>query len=94
MHQAVGTASAIGLPIALAGTVGFVAAGWADPRLPAGALGFVHLPALAALASASVLTAPLGAAAAHRLDVRQLRRVFALLLYGVSAMMLLRGMRS
>jgi uncharacterized membrane protein YfcA len=93
MHQAVGTASAIGLPIALAGTAGFVWAGWGDPRLPAAAFGYVYLPALAALALASVLTAPLGAALAHRLNVQQLRRVFAVMLYGVAALMLVRGLR-
>ncbi len=91
MHQAVGTASAIGLPIALAGTAGFVWAGWGEPALPPGALGFVYLPALAALAAASMALAPIGAAWAHRLDVAQLRRLFALLLYGVAAMVLWRG---
>lgn len=93
MHHAVGTASAVGLPIALAGTAGYVFAGWGDTRLPAAALGYVYLPALAALALASVLTAPLGAALAHRLNVKQLRRLFAFLLYGVSALMLVRGLR-
>lgn len=91
MHQAVGTAAALGLPIALAGTVGFVIAGWNTPGLPPGALGFVHLPALVALAGASVLTAPLGAALAHRMNVQQLRRVFAVMLYAVGAMMLSRA---
>lgn len=91
MHQAVGTASALGLPIALAGAFGFVVAGWSAPGLPAGALGFVYLPALAALAGASIVTAPFGAALAHRLNVRQLRRIFAFMLYAVGLAMLSRG---
>lgn len=91
MHHAVGTASALGLPIAAAGTIGYVIAGLSQPGLPPGALGFVHLPALVALATASVLTAPAGAWLAHRMNVAQLRRVFALLLYIVGAMMLYRA---
>jgi uncharacterized membrane protein YfcA len=91
MHQAVGTASALGLPIAAAGTVGYIVSGWSMSGLPAGALGLIHVPALAALATASVLTAPLGAWLAHRMNVAQLRRVFAVLLYIVGAAMLYRG---
>jgi uncharacterized membrane protein YfcA len=91
MHHAVGTASALGLPIAAAGTVGYMIAGLSQPGLPPGTFGFVHVPALVALAIASVLTAPLGAWLAHRMNVAQLRRVFALLLYAVGAMMLYRA---
>lgn len=91
MHHAVGTASALGLPIAAAGTVGYMIAGMSQPGLPPGSLGFVHGPALVALATASVLTAPAGAWLAHRMNVAQLRRVFAMLLYAVGAMMLYRA---
>ena len=56
--------------------------------MPPGALGFIYLPALAAIATASVLTAPAGAHLAHRLEMRQLRRAFAVLLYGLAAYML------
>lgn len=91
MHHAVGTASALGLPIAAAGTIGYIVSGWSLPGLPAGALGLIHGPSLVALASASVLTAPVGAWLAHRMNVAQLRRVFALLLYVVGAAMLYRA---
>jgi uncharacterized membrane protein YfcA len=91
MHHAVGTASALGLPIAAAGTIGYIVSGWSLPGLPAGALGLIHLPSLVALATASVLTAPIGAWLAHRMNVAQLRRVFALLLYVVGAAMLYRA---
>lgn len=91
MHQAVGTASALGLPIAAAGTIGYVISGWSLPDLPPGALGLVHLPSLVALATASVLTAPAGAWIAHRMNVVQLRRAFAMLLYVVGAAMLYRA---
>ena len=91
MHRAVGTSAALGLPVALAGTLGYAWAGWSVEGLPAGTLGYVYVPALIALSAVSVPAAPLGAALAHRLDVKQLRRAFAVLLYGIAAMMLLRA---
>jgi uncharacterized membrane protein YfcA len=93
IHQAIGTSSALGFPIALAGTLGYVVAGWRLQGLPAHMLGYVYLPALAVLAAASVSTAPAGAWAAHRLDTVQLRRVFAVLLFGIAAYMLARALR-
>ncbi|MCA1853260.1 MAG: sulfite exporter TauE/SafE family protein, partial [Beggiatoa sp.] len=36
LHQAVGTSAACGLPIALAGALGFVVAGWGEVGLPGG----------------------------------------------------------
>lgn len=81
LHRAIGTSSAIGFPIAVAGAVGYVANGWAVPGLPEHSIGFVYWPALAAIAVASVLTAPLGAKMAHRLPVKKLKKIFAVLLY-------------
>ena len=89
MLQAIGTAAAIGFPIALAGTIGFIATGWSVAGLPPHSLGFVYLPALAGIVVASMLTAPLGAAAAHRLPTKWLKRIFALLLYAMAVRMLL-----
>src|SRR5574340_1106717 len=65
---------------AIAGALGYVVGGWNASGLPAGSLGFVYLPALAGIVIGSVLTAPLGARTAHRLPVRPLKRLFALLL--------------
>lgn len=93
IHHAVGTSAALGFPIALAGTAGYVIAGWGLQGLPAGTLGFIYLPALAVISVASVLTAPLGARTAHALDRRQLQRVFALLLYGLAGYMLYKAIR-
>ena len=87
IHNAVATSAALGFPIAFAGAVGYIWAGWSVPDLPAGALGFIYVPALLTIAAASVLTAPLGARAAHRLDVAQLQRVFAVMLYGLAGYM-------
>ena len=87
MHIAIGTGAAIGVPIALVGTLGFILSGMQVSGLPPYSLGFVYLPALAALVGASVLTAPYGARVAHRLPVQTLKRVFACLLYVLAARM-------
>jgi uncharacterized membrane protein YfcA len=90
IHDAVGTASALGFPIALAGTVGYAWAGRDLPAMPPGSIGYLYLPALLAISAASVLFAPLGARVAHRMDIRPLRRLFALVLYGLAAYFILR----
>ena len=93
MHHAVATSAALGFPIALANTIGYVLGAInLDNPLP-GSFGYLYLPALAVIAVASVSTAPLGARAAHALDVAQLRRVFAVLLYGLAIYMLYKGLR-
>lgn len=89
MREAVGTAAACGVPIAWAGALGFVLAGWSEATLPGLHLGYVSLPAFAGLAVASVAVAPLGARLAHRLPQTWLKRSFALLLLGVGLHMLL-----
>ena len=91
MHNAVATSAALGFPIALANTVGYVLGGWNLPEALPGALGYLYLPALGVIAVASVLFAPLGARAAHAMNVRQLKRAFAGMLYLLAAYMLYKG---
>jgi uncharacterized membrane protein YfcA len=88
MLQAIGTSAIVGFPIALAGSVGFVMAGWGHGDLPPYSIGYVYLPAVLGIAFASVLTAPLGAALAHRLPTKRLKQVFALMLYVLAGKML------
>ena len=85
MRRAVATASACGVPLALAGSVGFVIAGWGEPGLPAQSLGFIYWPAALAIMATSVPLAPLGAWLAHRLPTAWVKRVFGILLLVVSA---------
>ncbi len=92
IHQAVATSAALGFPIALANVLGYVLAGQDVPDLPAGSVGYIFLPALLVIASASVLTAPLGAWAAHALPVKSLKRAFAAILYLLAAYMLHKGL--
>lgn len=80
IQNAVATSAALGLPIAVVSTIGFVAAGWRHPGLPAWSLGYVYLPAMLVLLIASVAAAPTGAAMAHRWNAQKLRRAFAVLL--------------
>ncbi|HKW39037.1 MAG TPA: sulfite exporter TauE/SafE family protein [Burkholderiales bacterium] len=86
---AIGTAAMIGFPIALSGTAGFVAAGLREAGLPQYSLGFVYLPAVAGIVVSSMLMAPVGAAAAHRLPTVWLKRIFAVLFYVMATRMLL-----
>lgn len=88
MHRAIGTSAAIGLPIAVAGTLGYIANGLRGEALPEYSLGFVYLPALVGLAAAGMVTAPLGARTAHRLPVNTLKRVFAVFLLVLASKML------
>jgi len=87
IHQAVATSAALGFPIALAGTLANIAYGWGEPGLPAYSLGFIYVPALLIIVAASVVMAPIGARTAHRMPVRQLQRVFAVILYSLAAYM-------
>jgi len=77
IHQAVGTAAACGLPIALAATLAYSSASIEGDNLPAGSLGFVFLPALLGIIIASLPCARLGALLAHRVNGYKLRRGFA-----------------
>ena len=89
VHHAIGTSAAIGLPIAVAGTIGYVFNGWNVPSLPDYCVGYIYLPALLGIAVTSVITAPFGAKLAHSLPVDKLKRIFSLLLIAVGTRMLL-----
>lgn len=88
IHDAIGTAAAIGWPLAVAGTIGYVIAGWNEPALPDHALGFVYLPAMLWIVGASVLAAPLGARVAHRVSGTALKKAFAVVLLALATKML------
>ena len=76
IHQAVGTSSALGFPIAVAGTVGYIVSGLKTPGLPEYSLGYVYLPAFVGVVAISFMMAPVGARLAHKLPVKQLKRAF------------------
>jgi uncharacterized membrane protein YfcA len=92
MLNAVATSAALGFPIAMSNTLGYILGGSGVPDLPAWSLGYVWLPGLFVVSSCSVFTAPLGARMAHRLPVAKLKRVFAVVLYSLAGYMAYKGL--
>ncbi|HEY5993065.1 MAG TPA: sulfite exporter TauE/SafE family protein [Gallionellaceae bacterium] len=90
LRNAIGTSAAIGFPVAVGGTLGYIVAGMGLENLPAPHLGYVFLPALLGTAITSVITAPMGAWAAHHMPVHLLRKLFAVLLLALAVKLLLR----
>jgi uncharacterized membrane protein YfcA len=89
VRMAVATSAACGLPIAVAGTLGYLVTGWHDPQLPALATGYIFWPAVAGVVVTSMSLAGLGARLAHSLPTDVLRRLFALFLALVGSHLLL-----
>lgn len=80
LRKAIGTSAAIGFPVAVGGTIGYVITGLGLENLPLPSLGFVYWPALMWVALASVFSAPLGAKITHRMEIALLRKLFAIVL--------------
>jgi uncharacterized membrane protein YfcA len=87
LPRAVATSAACGLPIAIAGTLGFMLMG--AGKLSSTTTGFVFWPAVLVTGLFAVFAAPLGARLAHSLPVKALKRLFALLLVVVGLRLLL-----
>lgn len=94
IHNAVATSAALGFPIALANAAGYIVSGQGVADMPEHSLGYIYLPALAVIACASVLMAPLGVKAAHALPVKALKKAFASILYVLAAYMLYKGLNA
>jgi uncharacterized membrane protein YfcA len=90
VHEAIGTAAAIGWPLAVFGATGYVVSGLRVGELPPYSLGYAYLPAVAAIATASMLMAPAGARLAHRTPGKRLKKIFAVVLFALATSMLLR----
>lgn len=86
IHQAVATASGIGVPITIAGTLGYMLAGLPQQsQMPPLSIGFVSIIGVVLIAPISSYVAPLGARLAHRLPRRSLEIAFGSFLLLVSA---------
>lgn len=81
IRNAVGIASACGLPIAIGGTVSYMVLGHGKAELPEWSWGYVYLPAFAGIVLCSMMTAPLGAKFAHKLPAQTLKRYFSILIF-------------
>jgi uncharacterized membrane protein YfcA len=91
IHRAVGTAALFGIFISIPGTLGYLLARPAV-ELPWATVGFVSLVGLAVIAPGSMLTAALGARAAHSLSRRRLSQAFGVFLLLVGGRMLYRAL--
>jgi len=81
IHNAVATSAGIGVPITIAGTIGYMLAGWShQAELPPLSIGFVSLIGVAIMAPISSYVAPYGARLAHALPKRKLEIAFGLFL--------------
>jgi uncharacterized membrane protein YfcA len=81
MHQAVGTSAGVGVPITIAGTIGYMLAGWAHmAQLPPFSVGYVSLVGLVLMAPVSSYTTSYGVRLAHWLPRRKLEIAFGVFL--------------
>ena len=87
-HTAIGTASAVGFPIAVVGTIGYLVNGWGAAGLPAHSLGYIYVPALIGFTLGSMVLASFGARLAHRTSERSLKRIFAVVIGALGLKML------
>jgi len=79
IKKAIGTSSAVGFPIAIAGTIGYIINGWEYSSYESMMLGFVNIPSFIFIALCSYFTAPIGVSLAHKLPVNLLKKIFSLL---------------
>jgi len=86
IHNAVATSAGVGVPITLAGTLGYCLAGLPHQALlPPLSIGFVSLLGVAMIAPISSFAAPFGARLAHRLPRRWLEIAFGVFLLCAAA---------
>ena len=92
MQKAVGTSAACGLPIAIAGALGFIFFGMQQQVDVPNTIGFVHIYAFLGISIMSFFTAKLGAKVAHILSPELLKKCFAVLLTVVGFYFLYKGL--
>jgi len=88
IKTAIGTSAAMGIPISIAGTLGYIVNGWNSSSDLGYSLGFVYLPAVGLISMMSILFAPIGAKLAHKLPVTVIKKIFAMLLLVLAVKML------
>lgn len=88
IKKAIGTSAAIGFPLSIAGSFGYLVTGWSQtPPIPY-TYGFINLPAVLVVSITSFFAAPIGANLTQKLPVGALKKIFALLLAILSTKML------
>ena len=90
MQRAVATSAGVGVPITIAGTIGYILAGWRHvAELPPLSIGFVSLIGFVMMAPVSSYTATYGVRLAHWLPKRKLEIAFGIFVYLVGLRLLL-----
>jgi uncharacterized membrane protein YfcA len=89
MRYAVGTATLIGLPVTLVGSLTYIVLGLAAAPPSAITIGYLHWPAFLAISAAGIISAPLGAKLATVLPTKILQKIFAIcmILVGIKMVM-------
>lgn len=77
VHNATGTSSAMGVPIAMAGALGYFAG---EPTIASDMLGFVHIPSWLLITCGAVVAAPFGVRIAHKVPADKLKKLFGIFL--------------
>lgn len=93
MQKAVATSAACGLPIAIAGAIGFMFFGSHEHTHLANSIGYVHIYAFLGISSMSFFTAKLGAKVAHQLSPARLKKCFSVLMALVGCYFIYQGLK-
>ena len=80
MQVAVGTSSALGVPLVLLATVGHIYSGFSQELVPQWSLGYVYIPAFIGIFLVSPIGARLGVCVSHRLEHKRLKRIYGVFL--------------
>jgi len=91
VKKAIGTSAALGLPISIAGTMGYLINGLSSQIHTnlQNTYGFIYLPALIFVAIPSFIVAPFGAKLTQILPTNRVKKLFACLLIALSIKMLI-----
>ena len=89
LRKSIGTSAAIGFPIAISGTIGYLLNGLNAEFKSDYLFGYIYLPAVISISLVSYFTAPFGAKLAHTLPIPKLKKIFALFLVLLSAKMVM-----
>jgi len=87
VKRSIATAAAVGLPLSVSATLGYIIGGLDEAGVPPASIGYVNLPVFGGVVAASLVFAPLGATLAHKLPDLLLRRLFSVFLFVLASRM-------
>lgn len=88
IKKAIATSSAIGFPIAISGTIGYIVNGWSNTSWDTLTIGYVNIIAFSCVAIASFSTAPIGVMLVHKINVDIMKKLFSVLPFILSIRMI------